>query len=158
MNSKGYGTSLATSYGANQIRPSSAALLDSNAMSSRNALSGTATPPGSLAELKLKAKESILAKKAQNVRSSSHETSVQINGTDSTIAESLTRNDTLKTPVEAAQNDSLRSDERPSDTTKSKLSLPTAMNSQNPATDAFKASSHPVVNHNLVPPSHNNSG
>jgi hypothetical protein len=158
MNSRGYGTNLAASYGANQNRPTSAALLDSNAMSSRNALSGTATPPGSLAELKLKAKESILAKKAQNVRSSSHETSVQINGTDSTIAESLTRNDTSKTPMEAAQNDSLHSDERSLDPTKSKLSFPTAMNSQNPATDAFKVSSHPVVNHNLVPPRDNNSG
>lgn len=130
-------------------------------MSSRNALNGTATPPGSLAELKLKAKESILAKKAQNVRSSSHETSVQVNGTDSTIAakgESLTRNDTPKTPMEAPQNDSLRSEEGSLDTTKSKLNLPTAMNSQNSPTGAFKVPSHPVVNHNPVPPRDNNSG
>ena len=159
-NNRGYGTNLAASYGANQIRPTSAALLDNNAMLSRNALSGTATPPGSLAELKLKAKESILAKKAQNVRSSSHETSVQINGTDSTTAakgESLTRNDTSKTPMEAPQNESLHSEEGSLDATKSKLNLPTAMNSQGSPTDAFKVSSHPVANHNLVPPRDNDS-
>jgi hypothetical protein len=130
-------------------------------MSSRNAASGTATPPGSLAELKLKAKESILAKKAQNVRSSSHETSVQTNGTDSTIAvkgESLTRNGISQTPIEVAQTDSLRSEERSLDTTMSQLNHPTALNPPNPATDVFQASSHPVANHSLVPPTDSNSG
>src|SRR3954451_18487963 len=122
MNSTGYGSNLAASYGANQIRPSSAALLDSNAMSSRNALSGTATPPGSLAELKLKAKESIRAKKASSVRSSSHDIAMQTNGTDSNIAikgESLTRKDASKTEMETVESDSLDLRQGLGDTTKS---------------------------------------
>jgi hypothetical protein len=162
MNGRGYGTNLAASYGANQIRPTSAAYLDNDNRLSRNALNGTATPPGSLAELKLKAKESILAKKAQNIRSSSQDTAVQINGIDSAHAvegEALMQNDTSKTQVETTQHGPVFSEEGSIDTTTSKMSLPTAHNSQNPPAEAFKISSpHGMANDNLVLPRDDSSG
>ena len=155
MNNSGYGANLAASYGLDQSRPASAAYLDNNARSSRNALNGTATPPGSLAELKLKAKESIMAKKAQNVRSSSQETATQTNGMDPKIAtknESLTRNDTSKTKMETTESYSLRLREELGGTTKSNLNLPTTQEPQSSIRDAFKVTTpHSTVNRNLIP-------
>ena len=131
-------------------------------MSSRNALNGIATPPGSLAELKLKAKESILAKKAQNIRSSSHDTAVQINGADSTTSLKVdmpAQNENSRTRVEASQHDPLRSDEGFIDATRSTVDLLTAENSHNHAAGPSKISSpHAMISSNLVPPRNKKSG
>jgi YTH domain-containing protein 1 len=161
MNSKGYGTNLAASYGANQTRPTSAAFID-NASSCRNTFNGTATPPGALAELKLKAKESILAKKAQNIRSSSQDTAIQMNGTDLNNAikgEARTQNDKPKTRVETTQHDSSFSEEGSIEPPQSKLNLSMHQNSQNSLTEVPRVySPYAKVNNNLMLPKDDHSG
>lgn len=155
MNGKRDETNVAASYGANQIRPSSAAYLDNNASSSRNAVSGTATPPGALAELKLKAKESILAKKAQNVRASSQDAAVHVNGTDlsDTInGEARTQSDKPESLVQPAQHDPSFPGGGSIETAKSRLNLSTGRNPQSPPTDASRVySPHAQVKSNLIP-------
>jgi hypothetical protein len=161
MNSRGYGTNLATAYEASQIHPTSAAFLNNTAIPSPNALNGSATPPAALAELKMKAKESILAKKAQNIRSSSQDTAVQTNGTDLNNAmkgEALAQNETLKTHLETIQHDPLFSEEGSMDTTRSNLNLPMGQNSRTSPTEASRVSSaHTKFNNNLVPPKDDHS-
>ena len=149
MNNRGYATNQATSYGANQLRPISAAFVDNSLLTSRNALSGIATPPGTLAELKLKAKESILAKKAQNFRSLSQDTTLQPNGTESAVAvvdELPTLHDASKTRTETTESNSFALREELGDPTKS------SSNTRTPLTRAPKVCfDHPMVNKNLTP-------
>jgi hypothetical protein len=156
MNGRGNETNVAASYGANQIRPPSAAYLDNNASSSRNALSGTATPPGALAELKLKAKESILAKKAQTIRSSSQDAAVHVNGTDLSDAingETRTQSDKSEPLVQTAQHYPPFPEGGSIEPAKPRLNLSSGRNSQNLPTEASRVySPHAMVQGNLIPP------
>ena len=143
MNNRGHETNLAASYGANQIRPGSAAFFDNNIMRSHNALSGIANPPGTLAELKMKAKESILAKKAQNVRSSSLDTTTHQGITEATIAvrgESIMRNDTSETQMQCTEPDLFTLRGKLEDAAKSNPNFRMGPSTQKSLTDASEVS------------------
>jgi hypothetical protein len=104
----------------------------------------------------MKAKESILAKKAQNIRSSSQDTAVQTNGADLNNAmegEALTQRDTLKTRVETIQHDPFVSEAGSMDTARSNLNLPMGQNSRTPPAEASRVSSAHIKSYNnLLPP------
>ena len=156
MNGGGNEANVATSYGANQIRPPTAAYADNSASSSHIAPGGTATPPGALAELKLKAKESILAKKAQTIRSSSQDASVHVNGTDlsDTInGEAHTQSDKHESLVQTAEHYPSFPEGASIETTKPRHNFSTSRNSQNPPTEASRVySPHAKAKSSLIPP------